>query len=775
MELLAPAGSMEAFIAAVQNGADGIYLGGKAFSARASASNFSKEDLEEVVSYGHFRGVKIYLTLNTLLDQVEVKEALAYVSFVYSIGIDGLIVQDLGLARLVKDNFPDFDLHASTQMTINSLEGAKLLEDLGFKRIVLARETPLEEIKLIKDKTQVEIEVFGHGALCVAYSGQCYMSSMIGGRSGNRGRCAQPCRKSYKVIRPEGKILKDQRAYLLSPKDLYTLEDVERLMEIGVDSLKLEGRMKRPDYVACVTRAYRKAIDGKSIKGEKEKLSQAFNRGFTRGRIFDDFGRDFADDSRPDNRGLEVGKVLRAKKNSVDLDLFEDLDQEDLLEFMTKAGRKTLTLGASYKKGRASLRTNFTALENTEVRRIIKARDVEAAKASYQVDSYQKPLDFYFQGKVGEFPILKATCDGYEAQVQGDQEIQEAKNAPLSESAIIDQLEKLGDTDFYLGSASIDIDENIFMPLGQINSLRREVTKNLRGKIDARSKRPVRKISLQTKTFDHKNEEIKLAVAFENKNTFEKLKSWDQIDRFYLRFLDEKIYKDIIDASKEVYFRPGKTLYHKDLKTLKAKVEDLPLTGILADNLGHIEAFKSYKIIGDLGLNIFNSYGLDFLKELEIEDVIISSELTLDQISAIRKHTDVSIQGLAYGFPRVMTMDHCPFSLIKNCGKDRKCQTCNFREGYKLRDQINVDFRTKREDDKSIIYNSYPISMVDHLPAMKKAGLDYAVLDFSFEENLSEILEAFIQARDGKPTDLNDRLKDQWTNITYGHYFRGVE
>lgn len=775
MELLAPAGSMEAFIAAVQNGADGVYLGGKAFSARASASNFSKEDLEEVVSYGHFRGVKIYLTLNTLLDQGEVKEALAYVAFLYSIGIDGLIVQDLGLAKLVKDNFPDFDLHASTQMTINSLEGAKLLEDLGFKRIVLARETPLEEIKLIKDKTQVEIEVFGHGALCVAYSGQCYMSSMIGGRSGNRGRCAQPCRKSYKVIRPEGKILKDQRAYLLSPKDLYTLEDVERLMEIGVDSLKLEGRMKRPDYVASVTRAYRKAIDGKSIKGEKEKLSQAFNRGFTRGRIFDDFGRDFADDSRPDNRGLEVGKVLRAKKNSVDLDLYDDLDQEDLLEFMTKAGRKTLTLGDSYKKGKASLRTNFTALENTEVRRIIRARDVEAAKASYQVDSYQKPLDFYFQGKVGEFPILKATCDGYEAQVQGDQEIQEAKNAPLSESAIIDQLEKLGDTDFYLGSASIDIDENIFMPLGQINSLRRKVTKDLREQIDESSKRPVRKISLQAKTFDHKNEEIKLAVAFENKNTFEKLKSWDHIDRFYLRFLDEKIYKDIIDAGKEVYFRPGKILYHKDLEILKDKIEDFLLTGILADNLGHIEAFKSHKIIGDLGLNIFNSYGLDFLKELEIEDVILSSELTLDQISAIRKHTDASIQGLAYGFPRVMTMDHCPFSLIKNCGKDRKCQTCNFREGYKLRDQINVDFRTKREADKSIIYNSYPISMVDHLPAMKKAGLDYLVLDFSFEENPREILEAFIQARDGKPTDLNDRLKNQWTNITYGHYFRGVE
>ncbi len=775
MELLAPAGSMEAFIAAVQNGADGVYLGGKAFSARASASNFSKEDLEEVVSYGHFRGVKIYLTLNTLLDQGEVEEALNYVDFVYSIGIDGLIVQDLGLAKLVRENFPDFDLHASTQMTINSLEGAKLLEDLGFKRIVLARETPLEEIKLIKDQTQVEIEVFGHGALCVAYSGQCYMSSMIGGRSGNRGRCAQPCRKSYKVIRPDGKILKDQRAYLLSPKDLYTLEDVGSLMEIGVDSLKLEGRMKRPDYVASVTRAYRKAIDGQSIKGEKEKLSQAFNRGFTRGRLFDDFGRDFADDSRPDNRGLEVGKVLRAKKNSVDLDLYEDLDQEDLLEFITKAGRKTLTLGGSYKKGRASLRTNFTALENSEVRRIIKAKDVEAAKESYQVDKYQKPIDFYFQGKVGKLPLLKATCEGYETQVQGDREIQGAKNAPLSKDSISDQLEKLGDTDFYLGAVSIDIDENIFMPLSQINSLRREVTKNLRGQIDEVSKRPARKISLQTKIVERPDKEIKFAVAFEDKNTFEKLKSWDHIDSFYLRFLDEKIYKDLINAGKEVYFRPGKILYHKDLEILKAKVEKIPMTGILADNLGHIEAFKSYKIIGDLGLNIFNSYGLDFLKELEIDNVIVSSELTLDQIAAIRKHTDAKIQGLAYGFPRVMTMDHCPFSLIKNCGKDRKCQTCNFREGYKLRDQINVDFRTKREDDKSIIYNSYPISMVDHLKPMKDAGLDYLVLDFSFEENPSEIIDAFVQARDGKTTDLNQKLKDQWTNITYGHYFRGVE
>ncbi|MDO5027762.1 MAG: DUF3656 domain-containing protein [Bacillota bacterium] len=775
MELLAPAGSMEAFVAAVQNGADAVYLGGKNFSARASANNFSNEELEEAVFYGHFRGVKIYLTLNTLLDDREVEEALTYVAYLYSIGVDGLIVQDLGLAKLVKEHFPDFDLHASTQMTINSLEGARLLEKLGFTRLVLARETPLEEMKLIKDSTKVEIEVFGHGALCVAYSGQCYMSSMIGGRSGNRGRCAQPCRKSYKIIKEDGRVLKDQRAYLLSPMDLYTLEDLDQLMEIGIDSLKIEGRMKRPDYVATVTNAYRKAIDRQSLKGQRQRLSQAFNRGFTRGRAFKAFGRDFVDDSRPDNRGVEVGKVLLAKAKEVQVDLYKDLGKEDLLEFDTAKGRKTLTIGQAYKPGKVSLPTNFLALAGSQVRRIIKAADQAQARESYQEDKYKKPIDLVFEGKLGAYPLLKGYVDSFQAQVQGDQLVQEAKSAPLSPDQVEDQMAKLGDTDFYLRSLKVDLDPNVFIPRGLLNALRRDLSEDLTKKIAKEDKRAYKKVSLAKEKISRKNPgPIKFAVSFETKEAFEKI-SWDQVDRFYLRFLDQKIYSDLLKAGKEVYFRPEKILYHQDLEDLKEKVKDLPMTGILADNLGIIEAFPDHKLIGDTGLNVFSSYALDFLKDFNIEDTILSTELTLDQISNIRSKNSAILQGLGYGFVRVMTMDHCPYSLIKNCGQDRKCQTCNFSQGYSLRDQMNVDFKTKRENDKTIIYNSYPISMVDYIKDLEKAGLDYLVLDFSFEENPDQILAAFVKARAGQPTDLNEKLKDQWTNITYGHYFRGVK
>ena len=773
IELLAPAGSMEALVAAVQNGANAVYLGGQNYSARASANNFSNEELTEAIFYAHFRRVKIYVTVNTLLDEKELENSMEYISFLRSIGVDGVIVQDLGLAKAVRDNFSDIELHASTQMTVNSLEGAKLLEENGFSRVVLARETPLQEAKLIYDNTNLDIEAFAHGALCISYSGQCYMSSMIGGRSGNRGRCAQPCRKSYEIIKENGDIL-GQRAYLLSPMDLYTLENIDQMIEKGVTSIKLEGRMKRPEYVATVVNAYRKAIDKEDTKGEKEKLKQAFNRGFTSGIPFEAFGKDLVESSRPDNRGIKIGKVLKSSKTKSQVEIFESLNKGDILEFNTQKGRKTFSLYDDFQKGKIDLKLPFKTDENSEIRRIRNIKEFEKSQESYSSDNFKRKISLKFEGRVLEYPKLELVSGNYKFGVFGEEKVQSAKNAPMTRDKIIKQLEKLGDTNLELGNIEINIDEDIFLPVSVINSLRRKVTEDFENHLKTKDLKEKKKVSINKNPKSIEKSDLKLSVSLDSVSQFENLNT-ERISRFYLRFLDNNIYKKLLDSGKEVYYRSPKILYHKDFVKFEKELENIEMTGIVADNLGSVYKFKDKKLIGDTGLNIFNSHGIDFLNENNVDDIILSPELTLSQIQEIRRRTSSKLECIGYGFLRVMTMNHCPYSLIKGCGKDRNCEICNFREGYSLRDEKNIDFRTKRENDLSIIYNSYPISMIDYIREIKESGIDYLLLDFSFEENPQEIIDEFIKVLSGKKSNLNDKLKEKWTNITYGHYFRGVE
>lgn len=342
VELLAPVGGKEALYAAVQNGANAVYLGGKLFNARHSATNFDSSELKEAIRYAHLHKVKVYVTVNILIDDKEMRETLDYIRFLYEIDVDAIIVQDLGLASLVRELFPKLDLHASTQMTINNLDGAKQLEELGFSRIVLARETPLEEIKRIKAGTTMELESFVHGALCVSYSGQCLMSSMIGGRSGNRGRCAQPCRMKYSIVDNMGRLVQDwDKKHVISPRDLNTLEHLDRLIESGITSLKIEGRMKRPEYVATIVANYRKALDfgvEAITEGDKKDVTQIFNREFTKGLGLGDLGRTYISYDRPDNRGSLLGYVSRVDKYRVYIMLQDDVEKGDGIELTLKNG-----------------------------------------------------------------------------------------------------------------------------------------------------------------------------------------------------------------------------------------------------------------------------------------------------------------------------------------------------------------------------------------------------------------------------------------------------
>ena len=316
VELLAPAGNMEALVAAIQAGCDAVYIGGPSFGARAFSKNFTKDEIIKAINYAHLYGVKVYITVNTLIYENEVNDFLEYIEFIHKNNVDAVLIQDLGMFDLVRKTFPDLELHASTQMHIHNLDGVKIMERLGMKRVVLARETSIDDIKNIIDNCKCEIEVFVHGALCISYSGQCLMSSLIGGRSGNRGTCAGSCRLKYDVIDSDGKKL-NKNNYPLSTKDLNSLEYIGKLIDIGVSSLKIEGRMKSKEYVYKVVKMYRMAIDnyyknGKVIINDNDllELKKIFNRNYTKGFLNNTLNNDLINDYRPNHMGVKVGKII---------------------------------------------------------------------------------------------------------------------------------------------------------------------------------------------------------------------------------------------------------------------------------------------------------------------------------------------------------------------------------------------------------------------------------------------------------------------------------
>ena len=348
-EILAPAGDMNALRAAVSAGANAVYLGYDEFSARAKAKNFNKKELEKAVKFAHLRNVKIYVTFNILIADFEIKRAMESIKMLHDIGVDALILQDIGIADRIRKDFPDFELHASTQMAVNNFYGAAFLKEMGFSRVVLARETPFFEVEKIKE-LDIDIETFIHGALCVCYSGECLMSSMIGGKSGNRGECAQSCRRSYEILDfHKNKIAR--RLYYISPKDLNTLDDVAKVINAGGYSLKIEGRMKNPEYVYTLVSSYKKALEGKLKIEDKENTEQVFNRGFTKGFFNGDFGNNFISSDRPDNRGVEIGKVISISKNFAKVVFSVDVFEGDGLEFESNKGRFGFKVREFYKFG----------------------------------------------------------------------------------------------------------------------------------------------------------------------------------------------------------------------------------------------------------------------------------------------------------------------------------------------------------------------------------------------------------------------------------------
>jgi len=551
VELLAPAGSKEALFAAVENGADAVYLGGKLFNARQQADNFDTEVLKEVLDYSHVRGVNIYLALNTLIYDNEIKQALELAAEAREAGIDGIIVQDIGLARALRRIMPDVPLHGSTQMTIYDVNGAKALEDMGFKRVVTARELTLEEISEIVQKTSLAVEIFVHGALCVCYSGQCLMSSIIGGRSGNRGRCAQPCRLPYKLIeqgsgkpvQPTGKGWHGANdLYLLSPKDICALDLLDEIVASGVRSLKIEGRMKSPEYVATVVRIYRKYLDmalkkydeGTGNKSQKPKIEyddmhdllQAYNRGgFSQGYLKGKTGADMMSFEKPNNSGIYLGSVIafNHKENTVRIRLEDKLSVGDGVEIWTgghnspggtvsqilkldeeivfHSKKKTASLAKQSAFRRDYSRFGKPAMVKAAEKgdlveigsftgsiakgaKIYKTLDVElnkAARESYTRGCVKRiPITGHAVLRSGEpFILCVSDEEGHIATARSKAVPEPAKHKPVTEDRIGEQLIKTGSTPLVFSKLEIEAEEGLSIAVSEINEVRRKALDSL--------------------------------------------------------------------------------------------------------------------------------------------------------------------------------------------------------------------------------------------------------------------------------------------------------
>ncbi|MCY6483548.1 U32 family peptidase [Clostridium aestuarii] len=785
IELLAPAGSMESLYAAVQNGADAIYVGGTKFSARAYASNFDEENMIEAVEYCHLYDVKIYVTANILIKENEISEAMDYIKFLYEIGVDALIIQDTGLAELIKRNFPDFEIHASTQMTVHNPEGALLLKKLGFSRIVLSRELSLNEIEYISKNLGVETEIFTHGALCISYSGQCLMSSLIGGRSGNRGKCAQPCRLPYTLINRD--IMKEKKGYILSPKDICTLENIKEIIESGTSSLKIEGRMKRPEYVAGVVSAYRKAIDefygSKQLKSsmknfnvnkEKKKLLQLFNReGFSSAYLFGNIGKNMMAYNFPKNTGVKIGEVNK----DLALKLEENLSVKDGIRFgndgfvVSKIIKDCENVDEAYVGDEVKLKPTKYKIGDI----LYKTSDIKLlenlSKTYSNIYERKNGLNLIVKFNVGEPLTLRTYYKDKDFEVIGEV-VQKALKKPLDKEKIIKNLNKTGDTAFQFINIDFESFEEGFLPVSLVNSMRRKLLQKIVEYIINKDKRSMQKgLNLNLSSKKEKRDKIdNPLVIVTTKDQLKAVQEY-QIENIAVELFMKECDIDITEVRcKNLYIKTASIIKNEFESVCNIIEENLShIKGIVTCNLGIIKRFKEKtKIIGDYKLNIFNSYSLEFYKDM-VDTASISLELNKKEISNLMRKAVIPCLLIVYGKTELMISEHCPIgSMFGNKTNNNICSRECENGNYVLKDRIGEEFPLKMDKYcRSHIYNSSAINLIPNFEEIKKLNIDFLRLDFTDEnyEDTLKIMNAFKEKK----------YEGDFTKYTRGHFKRGVE
>lgn len=752
MELLAPAGDRESLVAAVQNGADAVYLGARGFNARKNADNFGDEGLSDAVRYCHARGVKVYVTLNTMAREDEMEALEGTISEIYLAGADAAIVQDLGVAEAVRRIAPEMELHASTQMSVHNFQGVDFLAKRGFSRVVLAREMEFSEIAVCAGRG-VALEAFGHGALCVSCSGQCLFSSMIGGRSGNRGMCAQPCRMLYHLGGREG--------YLLSTRDLMTVESLSDYRAAGVESLKIEGRMRRPEYVAVTTRIYRRALDGREITPRDiEALGQIFNRGgFTRGYAPGLEERTLMYHLKPNNAGVRVGRCDR--RGEVILEA--DVERGDALVLREDAPVKL--------SGQAGAKLPCPEARKGDVlTRLVSDKQMRDARDSYQKENRFSRLGAKLVLAVGK-PATLAVSDGRNAAEARGATVERAVKSPADRARLIEQIKKTGGTPYVIDDVEVAMDADAFLPLSEVNALRRDALDKLTDMRCAFSRAP------------GKIGEVVLPRA-ERVRPELRAQSGD-VDALLLALAngaDAAVYApedmrdlDAVLKLKQFWLAVPEVMRAEELAQLNewAGRNAGRIAGVYLSNVSHLDLSWPGGHIPDYPLNIASNLAVLAAGEALYAP---SAELTARQIEALGGKKDIVL----YGRLPLMQLRHCPYRAAQQLpGLHRDCRVCD-RDGAEklpdLVDRTDARFPLRRLAYASgcvvEVLNSVKLMLLRHLDRLPEAHVWRILVDRTDAAAASKLHRAALDGRDFKFLPEWEKM-DQMKSTT-GHYFRGV-
>lgn len=702
MKIVAPAGNLERFYSAVNAGADEIYMGIKGFGARRNAENFTLEEYKEAIDYAHKRGSRIFLTLNTLMKNVEIDFLYTNLKALYEYGLDAIIVQDLGYFRFIKENFPDIDIHGSTQMTVANHFEAEYLRKLGFKRVVLPREMTFEEIKKIRENTSIELEVFVSGALCISYSGNCYMSSFIGGRSGNRGMCAQPCRKLY---------TKDSKCnFLLSPKDqLMGKEEIQKLKSIGINSIKIEGRMKEKTYVNEAVTYFKDMI---ADIDRDEKLSNVFNRGYSKGYFYSDTkSSDIMNRNYSATMGKNIG-IISGKELVLE-------DGIILGDGITYLSRDYEVLGGEYinRIEKKNQREKFKEanvgdkiiLRNAPkgAKYVFKNFDKEVIDEITQrlkQENKKQEIELIFEGKLGEKPVLKGKItNNYGKEIVetivGENPIEQASKKSADAKSIEEKLCETGDTSFVVTDCKVYIDNNIFMPVSVLKELRRNLLQILEEKLVESYRRNLgeRKIfKIEIEKDRVKTPEISVMVTTKEQ---------------------EKIVRDL----------GIKKIYHRGFDVAKeGNLEKIDLNSHLATNLYQVLENETKDITVGWNLNIGNIYSLNELSKIpNVKTIILSPELKYEEIENIGR---VSVRKAMLGYSKLKGM-YIELGILGNGDTF-------------VNEQNDIFISRINELGNDEIYFKKPLNVLSQVRRLGKLGIDEVVIELldETEQEINDII-----------------------------------
>lgn len=744
-ELLAPAGDMEALKAAVSNGCDAIYLGMQKFGARAYSSNFDMEALKEAVIYTHLRNVKIYVTMNTIVFENELCDMREQLQQLNEIGVDGIIVQDLAVFDYVAGNFIDMEVHCSTQMGIDDIEGTLLCKEMGADRVVLAREADIEKVKKIKRASGIPLEVFVHGALCVSYSGNCLMSGLIGYRSGNRGRCVGSCRKPYELIDRTADVSLG-RSYILSTKDLNTIDYIDDLKEI--DSLKIEGRMKEPAYVANVVSKYRMALDGKASDEDKENLNKTFNRTYTRGYMFHEDAKDITNIQKPNNFGYEIGRITKYLRGMYEITLSRVLNQNDIIRINHKNEDVNLSVVKLYDRA-GKLINKAEKSCYIKVKEKLSVGDVVYKTKDYL---YYKELEnssgkeyrrFNLNIKVYAYPGSKLVIDaeglGFQYLYESSETLSEAINNPTTKEQVVKQFSRLNDTIFVLNAVEFE-EYNVFIPAKLLNSARREIVRALYDlKLDSK-KRRTKKTGVKEKIFFIPKKPY-ITATVTNREQYDVCKDLG---------IEEVYFDNIIRRNQNVY---------------QEKEGQLLIGGY-----GGIYRYRTTNpFVTDYSMNVVNSISCYELYRLGAKRVTLSYELNKKQIrELIDAYYDENegypaLEMIVYGRAPLMFTKYCPMRKMNLCGS---CKN----KSYEIKDEYGSFPVITHDDCTATIINGKILNLLDEMPFID--GIEAFRLNFTIESK-DEVFKVVNDAL-GKLNGTSSKTLFNQETDTRGHFNKEI-